>query len=143
MVDVGGVGSVYERSEYELTDDYGIVELLVCGEKPGDKDWTLYTPLAPLLPPTPLQAAAQKTGDTVNIDGVTATISELDQFRIESMDAVSATGWHQGDVRFGYAGSSQYDSLLVRWESRSINFWRGKKISAKDFTAGITATNNP
>jgi len=141
VMEIGGVGSVYERNEYELTYEYGIVDLLVCGEKPGMNDWTFYSPLVPLEAPTPLQAAAQKVGDTVNIDGVVATISELEQFTVKSMDNTAASGWHQGDVRFGYIANSPDDSLLVRWDSRNTSFWRGKKISAKDFSAGISATN--
>jgi len=43
-----------------------------------------------------------------------------------------------GDVRYEYAASSQYDSLLVRWDKRNIGFWRGKKVASKDFAAGIT-----
>jgi hypothetical protein len=142
-MEVAGVGSVYERNEYELTDGNGNVSLLVCGVKPGTQDWILYTPLSPLTPPTPSQSAAQKAGDTVNIDGVVATISELCQFTVKSVDNAAASGWHQGDVRFGYAASSEYNSLLVWWDSRDIGFWRGKKVAPKDFAASITATNSP
>jgi len=140
-MEVAEVGSVYERNEYELTDEYGITYLMVCGEKPGLKDWTLYTPLAPLVPPTPQQSAAKKSGDTVNIDGVTATISELAQFTVKSVDATTTSRWHQGDVCFGYNAKSEYNSLLARWDNRGSNFWRGKNVSAKEFIARVSATN--
>jgi hypothetical protein len=143
VIEIGGVNSIYERNEYELTDEYGIISLLVCGEKPGVKDWTLYTRLSPLDPPTPQQAATQKTGDTVNIDGVVATISELSQYTVKYVNNIAPSGWLLGDVRFGYAADSEYNSLLVRWDRQHINFWRGKKIAAKDFSASITATNSP
>ncbi|HEV2693816.1 MAG TPA: hypothetical protein VG347_13065 [Verrucomicrobiae bacterium] len=143
VMEVAGVNSVYERNEYELTDDASNITLLVCGEKPDAKEWRLYTPLSPLEAPLPQQAVNQKFGDTVNIDGVTATISELSQFTVKSMDAVADSNWHQGDVRFGYTASSQYDSLLVRWDKQNITFLRGKKVPPKDFIAAISSGTSP
>ena len=133
VVEIGGVSEIYERHEYELTDDLGLTALLVCGENPGAKEWTLYTPLAPLVPPTAAQSAAQKVGDTVNVDGVTATIRALFQSTIKQVDNAGPTAWHSGDVRFGYAASAERQSLLVRWDSRSISFMRGKSFQAKNF----------
>ncbi|MDR3456968.1 MAG: hypothetical protein P4N60_05945 [Verrucomicrobiae bacterium] len=142
-MEVAGAGSAYERNEYELTDETGGVHLLVCGEKPGAKDWTLYLPVTPLTPATPQQSAAHKVGDTVNVNGVVATINERFRFTVKALDKVAATGWHQGDTLFGYTASSQHDWLLVRWDSQRVSFWRGQKVFARDFTPGISATNTP
>ena len=143
VVELAEVGAIFERHEYELTDDSGLVTLLVCGEKPGATDWTLYTPLTPLVPPTPQESAAKKSGDVVNLADTTATVSELFQSTVRSLDNVAATGWHQGDVNFGYAARGQNDWLLVRWDNAGSKFYRGKKISSKDFAAHFSAANTP
>ena len=139
VVEIGGVSEIYERHEYELTDDLGLTALLVCEEKSGAKDWTFYTPLTPLIPPNAPQSAAQKVGDTVNVDGVIATVRTLFQSTIKQVDNAAPTGWHTGDVRFGYAASAERQSLLVRWDNQSISLMRGKNVLPKDFTAIFSA----
>lgn len=139
IVEIGGVSEIYDRHEYELTDDLGLTALLVCGESPGAKDWTLFTPLTPLVPPTASQSAAQKVGDTVNVDGVIATVRALFQSTIKDVQNVAPTGWHTGDVRFGYFASSESQSLLVRWDKSGSSFLRGKTVSPKDFAAIFSA----
>ena len=140
-VEIAAVGAIYERNEYELTDDDGNITLLVCGEKPGAKDWILFAPLAPLVPPTAQQSAAQKAGDTVNIDGVVAVVSELFQSTVTHLENVAPSGWHTGDTRYGYAAQSEHASLLVRWNSSRIVFYRGKNVSAKDIAAAFSVAN--
>lgn len=140
-IEIGDVGAVYERNEYELTDDDGHVTLLVCGENPQAKDWILFTPLEPLVPPTAQQSAAKKAGDPVNIDGVTGTVRELFQSTVTHMENVAPSGWHTGDVSFGYAAQSEFGSVLVRWDRNRIDFYRGKNVSAKDLTAAFVAPN--
>jgi hypothetical protein len=140
-IEIGEVGAVYERNEYELTGDDGKVTLLVCGEKPGAKDWVLFTPLDPLVPPTAQESAAQKVGDRVNIDGVTATVRELFQSTVSRTENVAPGDWHVGDVSFGYIGQAEYGLLLVRWDNSRINFYRGKDISAKEFIAAFSGSN--
>ncbi len=136
-IEMAEVGAIYERHEYELTDDADRVTLLVCGDESSPQNWMFYTPLAPLIPPTPQQCAAQKTGDAVNVAGVTATISELFQATVRGVDNVAATGWHPGDVSFGYFARGQYGDLLGRWDNSGGKFYRGKKVIAKDVTAAF------
>ena len=139
VVEIAGVSEIYDRHEYELTDDLGLTALLVCGEKPDAKEWTLFTPLAPLIPPTATQSAAQKVGDTVNVDGVIATVRALFQSTIKDVQNVAPTGWHTGDLRFGYAASSERQSLLVRWDKSGSSYHRGKNVSSKDFAAAFSS----
>ena len=139
VVEIGGVSEIYDRHEYELTDDLGLTALLVCEEKSGAKDWTFYTPLTPLVPPTAAQSAAQKVGDTVNVDGVIATVRTLFQSTIKDVQNVAPTGWHTGDLRFGYAASSERQSLLVRWDKSGSSYHRGKNVSPKDFAAAFSS----
>lgn len=138
-VEIAEPGMIFERHEYTLADDFGLPSLLVCGDSPGAADWMLYTPLTPLIPPTAQESAAKKSGDTVNVDGVTATITDLFQSTVRGVDAVETTSLHGGDVSYGYLGRSEYNSLLVRWDKASIHFYRGKKVSRKEFTTAFSA----
>jgi hypothetical protein len=139
IVEMAEVSAIFERHEYELTDDNGRVSLLVCGEKPGATDWTLYTPLTPLVSPTPQECAAKKCGDWVTIADVTATVRELFQSTVRNMDNVAATSWHQGDVNFGYFARGQNDLLFARWDNTDSKFYRGEKVLAASVTAAFTS----
>jgi hypothetical protein len=75
-------GRKFDRHEYILSDDEGTKALLVRGSKPGAGDWWLFQPLQPLTPLSPQQAAAIKWGQTVNVDGLAAKVSELFQATI-------------------------------------------------------------
>ena len=143
VVELAEVGAIFERHEYELTDDYGLVTLLVGGEKPGASDWTLYTPLTPITSPTPQQSAAQRAGDAVTVDGVTATVAELFQATVRSQDNVATTGGHPGEVNFGYVARGQNNLLLARWNDSAVKFYRGESVAAKKFSAAFSPRSPP
>lgn len=138
VVEIAEPGVIFDRHEYTLADDFGTTALLVCGDAPGATDWTLYAPLAPLLPPTSFESAAKKSGDVVNVDGVTATITELFQSTVKSADALELPSIRAGDVSFGYAARGEYNSLFARWDNASSHFYRGKKVSPREFAAAFS-----
>ena len=138
VVEIAEPGVIFDRHEYTLADDFGAPALLVCGDAPGATDWTLYTPLAPLLPPPSSESAAKKSGDVVNVDGVTATITELFQSTVKSADLLELPSLRAGDVSFGYAARGEYNSLLARWDNAGSHFYRGKKVSPKEFAAAFS-----
>lgn len=138
VMEIGEVGAIFERHEYELLDDDGNASLLICGEQAGSTNWTYFTPLAPYPLPTPQQAAAQKAGDIVNVDGVIAPVCDLFQSTVRGMDNVAPTLWRQGDVSFGYLARAMNYSLLARWNSVSARFYRGTAVSPKEFSAAFS-----
>ena len=77
VVGFAQVGVRSERHEYQLTDPEGNQALLVYGWKPGAKDWVLLSRLQPLTPLTSQEAAAQRMGGTVKVDGYAAQITGL------------------------------------------------------------------
>jgi hypothetical protein len=141
LMELAEPGVIFSRHEYLLMDDLGQPTLLACGDSPGAADWMLYTPLTPLQPPTSLECAAKKSGDTVNIDGVVATISKLFQATVRGVDDAGNNRIRMGDVAYGYVGRSESGSLLVRWDKGNIQFYRGKKVSPKEFTAAFAAAS--
>ena len=86
VVEVASVGRTFERHEYSLAREDGDQALLVCGLKPGANEWVLFTPLNPAEPLTPQQAAAVRWGQTVNVDGVVAKVSDLFQSTIRLVE---------------------------------------------------------
>ncbi len=133
LMEIDAVGTIYERHEYTLLDDNGHFALLVTGENPGAKSWTFYTPLDPLVPPTITESAARKIGDVVNVDGITATVSQLFQSNIRSVDNATLTDWRAGDVSFNYVARSENNLLLARWNNSGIRFYHGKTVSPQEF----------
>jgi hypothetical protein len=143
VVEMAEVGAKWERHEYQLTDDYGKTDLLVCGLKPGDKDWTLFTSLAPLLPPTAKECAARKVGETVNVDGVTGPVREIFLCTLRQIEGKAAVDGQNPSQCFGYWAQLEYYSLLVRWNSSDISFWRGVNIPASVATAAFSGQRQP
>ena len=137
VVEIAEVGLDFERHEYQLTNDDGITDLLVCGLKPGEKNWTLFTPLAPLLPPSAKECAAKKIGEMVNVDGVDGPVREIFLSTFHQAEGTAATEGQTGSPWFGYLAQAEYSSLFVRWNSRTISFQHGKNVAANDAIAAF------
>src|ERR1017187_10557088 len=137
LVEMAMVGRRFDRHEYVLSDDAGTKALLVRGSKPGAGDWWLFQPLQPLAPLSPQQAAAVRWGQTVDIDGVTAKVSELFQSTIHQVESPEASELNPGDVFFGFTGRTRDPQLLVRWNANYINFFQGQALPGKDVVAAF------
>src|ERR1035438_9495909 len=98
LVEMAMVGRRFDRHEYVLSDETGIKALLVCGSKPGVGDWWLFQPLQPVAPLSPQQAAAVRWGQTLNVDGLVAKVSELFQSTIREVESPEASDLNPGDV---------------------------------------------
>lgn len=142
VVETCEVGSVFERHEYQITDDYGKTDLLLCGLKAGDTNWMLFTALAPFLPPSATECAAKKVGDSANVDGVVSTVREIFLANQRQIEGNAAADWQNSSQCFGYLAQSLSETLLVRWNSRAITFWRGKAVSANDVAAAFAILPN-
>jgi hypothetical protein len=139
LVEVALQGLQFQRQEYGLATDAEDKALLVCGAKPGTKEWVLYTALHPSEPLTPKQAGAVRVGQAVNVDGVVAKVSELFQSTTLLVDAAEADAPNKGDVMYCFAGNGDYYQLLVRWNSYRIEFFRGRSLPEAEVTAAFKA----
>jgi hypothetical protein len=137
VVEIGQVGLRYDRHEYQLVDENGNQALLVYGWKPGGKDWLLFTPLKPLEPLTPPQAAAVRWGQTVNLDGIVAPVSDLCECTIRQVDGAEWPDLKPGAVFFNFSGKTDSIWLLVRWREGGIAFYRGKALPTKEVIAAF------
>jgi Domain of unknown function (DUF4178) len=137
LVEMAMVGWKFDRHEYVLSDDEGTKALLVRGSKPGAGDWWLFQPLQPLTPLSPQQAAAVRWGQTMNLDGLAAKVSELFQSTIRQAESPEASDLNPGDVFFGFTGRTQNGQLLVRWNASYVNFFQGRALQEKDVVAAF------
>ena len=115
----------------------GAKALLVRGSKPGAGDWWLFQPLQPATPLSPPQAAAVRWGQTVNLDGLAAKVSELFQSTIRQVESPEASDLNAGDVFFGFTARTQNAQLLVRWNASYVNFFQGRALLEKDVVAAF------
>jgi hypothetical protein len=137
VVDIAEVGAHWERHEYELTDDTGATALLVCGDEPGGANWLCWEPLVPMSALTAREAAAKKVGEPVAIDGYNGRVSELFLSTVEQIDGDGISGLKTGTVCYGLRGVNEYRSLLARWDSSGIQYYRGRTLPAKKGAAGF------
>jgi hypothetical protein len=131
IVEIAQVGRLYERHEYQLFDAEGNKALLVCGVKPGTRDWVLFTPLDPLTPLTPREAAALRAGDTVNLSGYVGPVGELFQSTVRQTESAEAADSKNGTVFYGFSAQSGSTLLLVQWNDSGITFYSGKPLPPK------------
>ena len=128
--EIDEVGLLYERHEYQVTDDFGNNDLLVCGMKPGDKKWTLFTAFVPSQPPRAEDCAAKKVGDRVNFDDVSAKVTEIFLSTIIEVDGSGLAERHPREVRFGYLAQSDYNPLLARWKNGGVELMEGVNVDS-------------
>lgn len=129
IAEIGQTGSMFERHEYHLTDVDGNLALLVCGMKPDAADWEWFTPLDPINPPSPVQAAALRIGETVNVDGWIGPVTELFQ-AVNRQTSSELPDVREGEMQFGFTVQSGTSLIQARWDARHITFLRGTVLPA-------------
>jgi hypothetical protein len=140
VVEIAQVNLFYERNEYQLTDDEGTVALLVCGEGPDAKDWEWFTELDPWPRIAPNTAAAQKLGDLVHVDVITATVDQLFRSTINQIDGSGTNDWQNGHVLYGYQATFPNGLLLARWDPMIISIHKGTLVPAKEIKAAFAGS---
>ena len=140
VVEIARVGLIFDRHEYELTDDRGMKALLVCGDQPKASDWTVYEPFLMLVPPpSPGQMAAMKAGDFLKLDGFSGKVGELFRSTIKQTDGDVLSAMKPGTVTYGLTGMGEYLTLLARWNRDGQTVLRGQSQPA----GRVTSSFNP
>ncbi len=138
-VEIARTGRLHERHEYSLVNDDGSLALLVCGLEVDDKNWLLLSPVDPILPPTPMQAAELRVGQTNNVDGLDMKITDVFQSIAHPTDPSGLPDLDNSDMHFGVIGRASYSTMLIRWNATTIMFYRGKQIAATEVAAAFEA----
>ena len=140
VVEMDEVGLIYERHEYQLTDDLEQSARLVCGQKSADKHWTLFATLAPMLPPRAQECAAKKIGDLITVDGGSGTVRHIFSSFVRETGGATSDALLVGQTYFGLQAQSENTSQLIHWNNDVIYFNRGTEVLAQE---AKTAFSNP
>ena len=139
VTEMAQVGQLYDRHEYSLVDDAGNKALLVFGAKPGAKDWILFTPFQPTAPLTPAQAGAKRVGDKFDLDGASATITELHLATLRQTENEDQPELANGTAFYGFTAQSGAGLILARWNATNVLLYRGAPLPAKEVTAAFSS----
>jgi hypothetical protein len=137
VVEIARTGRLHERHEYSLAGEDGNLALLICGLEVNDKNWLLLSPVDPILPPTPTQAAELRAGQTNNVDGLDMQITDVFQSIARPAEPSGFPDLDNSDVRFGVIGRASYSTMLIRWNATTVMFYRGKQIAATEVAAAF------
>jgi hypothetical protein len=142
-VEVAQIGLIFDRHEYELTDDYGEKSLVICGDKPDADDWTFYEEFSPVVPPeqTASQFAAKTVGGIVEMDGFSGRVSEIIRCTVQQADGEALSNLKSGTVFYGLAATNEFNTLLARWNTNGLFYYRGQNMAAKKLAASFSTTN--
>jgi hypothetical protein len=137
LVAITEVNLRFDRHEFLLRDADGKEAWLIQGWKPGGKDWHLFAPLHPVAPLTPQRAGSIRWGETVNVDGYVAPVTEL--FRANILQATDSDlpAMKAGGVFFGFVGQRDSLLLLARWNEDSITCLKGDPLTAHEVVAAF------
>jgi hypothetical protein len=127
LMRIAAVGALYDRHEYHLMDDEENTALLI----QDARDFTLFTPTQPSVPMTPRTAAALRYGESVEVDGLVARVTEIFQSSVLRTDGGSSANLWDAPVLFGFTARTNSALLLVRWTASGIAFHRGRVITEK------------
>ena len=139
VVEIAQVGLIFDRHEYELTDDSGTKVLLLCGDRPEASDWIVSEQFFLLFPPIPTakQMAAKNIGSPVEMEGFSGRVSEIFRATIKQADGEGWADMKPGTVLYGLVGTNEFSRLLARWDGQSCSFFRGQSLTANKLTANF------
>ena len=139
-VEVAQVGLIFDRHEYELTDDAGAKLLVVCGDKPDAGDWTFYEQFSQVLPPilSANQIAAKNIGDRVDLDGFSGRVREIIRCTVRQVDGDPLRNLKSGTVLYGLVATNGFNTLLARWNTDGPFYGLGQNMAAKKLAAAFS-----
>lgn len=132
VVETAQVGLRFDRHEYQLFGDDGSRPVLVQGWRPGTTTWLLLTPFQPRQALGPLQAAALRLGESADLDGAPARVTELFRSTVRQVQSLESSDLTNGAVFYGLAAQSGTNLFVVRWQDSGLTCYRGSVLSAKE-----------
>jgi hypothetical protein len=137
LVEVGRVGSRFDRREYQLTGGAGGPALLVNGLAGGTKQWHLLQPAAVPANLTPHEAATRRKGTPIKLGSTDATITELFLSQSRTVDGTPAGGAWPAGKQYGFVAAAGGEWWLARWDERNLTLYRGTPLDEKVVFAAL------
>jgi hypothetical protein len=137
LIKCAQVARLYDWHEYALLDDESNGALLICGLNPGTQDYFLFRQVEPLVALTAEQAAAVRAGQSVNVNGIIAPVSDHFQSTVRRVEDSETNDRRNGDTFYGFIAQTGSIRLLVRWDAQGIKFYEGKSVPATEVSGAF------
>lgn len=130
-------GETYYWNEFYLSDLSDRIAMLVCEEGETGLTWRLFTEFIPAQPLTAREASTRKPGDRVNLDGINAEVTLVDQSRVEFIEGNAPDWVSVGDVAnyFNVEGSGKM--WVVSWSGDEVEYYRGLSLPPQAVTQAL------
>ena len=121
-------GETYYWNEFYLSDGSDRIAMLVCEEVYGAQQWRLFTEFIPPQPLTAREAGLKKVGDRVNLDGVSAEVTVVDQTRVYEIEGKAPDWVSVGDVAQYFNAEAGGKMWVVSWSGDEVECYRGMQL---------------
>ncbi len=121
-------GEIYYWNEFYLSDGSDRIAMLVCEEVYGAQQWRLFTEFTPGTPLTATEAAARQVGDRVNLDGVSAEVTVVDESRVYYIEGKAPDWVSVGDVAKYFNAEAGGKMWVVSWSDDEVEYYRGMQL---------------
>ena len=121
-------GETYYWNEFYLSDGSDHIAMLVCEEVYGAQQWRLFTEFTPANPLSAEQAAAQQVGYHVNLDGLSAEVTVVDESRAYHIEGKAPDWLAVGDVSNYFNAEAGGKMWVVSWSGDEAEFYRGMQL---------------
>lgn len=121
-------GETYYWNEFYLSDGSDRIAMLVCEEVYGAQQWRLFTEFTPTAPLTAREAGMKKVGDRVNLDGVSAEVTVVDETRVYHIEGKAPDWVSVGDVAQYFNAEAAGKMWVVSWSGDEVEYYRGLNL---------------
>ena len=121
-------GETYYWNEFYLSDGSDRIAMLVCEEVYGAQQWRLFTEFTPTQPLTAREAGLQKVGYHVNLDGVSAEVTVVDETRVYEIEGKAPDWVSVGDVAQYFNAEAGGKMWVVSWSGDEVEYYRGMQL---------------
>ena len=121
-------GETYYWNEFYLSDGSDRIAMLVCEDVYGAQQWRLFTEFTPTKPLTAREAGLKQVGDSVNLDGVSAEVTVVDQTRVYFIEG-KAPDWVSVMDEAQYFNAEAGGKMwVVSWSGDEVEYYRGMQL---------------
>jgi len=121
-------GETYFWNEFHLIDEANQSATLVYEETERGPQWKLFTCVEPSGVWTANEAAAKGVGDPVEIDGMTARVTLVDESRVYFVEGQPPEGVEAGDVARYFNAMAGNRMYVVSWTGDEVEIFRGMDL---------------
>lgn len=121
-------GETYYWNEFYLSDGSDRIAMLVCEEVYGAQQWRLFTEFTPTTPLTAREAGMKRVGDRVNLDGVSAEVTVVDETRVYHIEGKAPDWVTVGDVAQYFNAEAGGKMWVVSWSGDEVEYYRGMQL---------------